>query len=110
MSDKETRGGRRENSGRHSTWNMGETKPIKVPVAIADKVMSAAREIDREEYHREFGLYKRSSTEVLDDITKLVALVELGEPGYSAKNAKKLIEGLKKAVRVWGDLEPKSEM
>lgn len=43
------RGGARENSGRKPKWNLGETKAIRVPVAIADTLLEIARRIDEGE-------------------------------------------------------------
>lgn len=40
------RGGARENSGRKPKWNLGETKAIRVPVAIADTILEIARRLD----------------------------------------------------------------
>lgn len=43
------RGGARENSGRKPKWNLGETKAIRVPVAIADTILEIARRLDEGE-------------------------------------------------------------
>jgi predicted RNase H-like HicB family nuclease len=43
------RGGARENSGRKPKWNLGETKAIRVPLAIADLLLEIARRIDEGE-------------------------------------------------------------
>lgn len=40
------RGGARENSGRKPKWNLGETKAIRIPVAIADTILEIARRLD----------------------------------------------------------------
>lgn len=40
------RGGQRANAGAKSTWNAGATKTIRVPIAIADKLLQIARQID----------------------------------------------------------------
>jgi hypothetical protein len=40
------RGGARENSGRKPKWNLGETKAVRVPVAIADTILEIARRLD----------------------------------------------------------------
>lgn len=98
MSQEETRGGRRENSGRPSTWNMGKCKPIKVPEAIADQVMASAREIDKTEYAKEFGHHRKTSDEKIKEIKDLIALVNQDEPGYTARNSKKLIRELMEIV------------
>ena len=43
------RGGARENSGRKPKWNLGETKAIRVPLAIADLLLEIAKRIDEGE-------------------------------------------------------------
>lgn len=43
------RGGARENSGRKPKWNLGETKAIRIPVAIADTILEIARRMDEGE-------------------------------------------------------------
>jgi hypothetical protein len=43
------RGGARENSGRKPKWNLGETKAIRVPVAIADTLLEIAKRLDEGE-------------------------------------------------------------
>jgi hypothetical protein len=40
------RGGRREGAGGKPTWNYGKTKPVRVPEALAEKVLEIARIID----------------------------------------------------------------
>ncbi len=43
------RGGARENSGRKPKWNLGETKAIRVPVALADALLEIAKRVDEGE-------------------------------------------------------------
>jgi len=43
------RGGRRENSGRKLKWNLGKTKAVRIPEAIADTIMEVAKRLDRGE-------------------------------------------------------------
>ena len=42
------RGGRREGAGSKPSWKHGKTKPVRVPVAIADRILEIARIIDEE--------------------------------------------------------------
>lgn len=42
------RGGRREGSGGKPTWKHGKTKPVRVPVALAEQVLEIARILDDE--------------------------------------------------------------
>lgn len=43
-----TRGGKREGSGGKPTWRYGKTKPVRVPVALAEKILEIARVLDEE--------------------------------------------------------------
>lgn len=45
-----TRGGKREGSGGKPTWKYGKTKPVRVPVALADKILEIARLLDGDEF------------------------------------------------------------
>ncbi len=44
-----TRGGRREGSGGKPAWKHGKTKPVRVPIALADKILEIARILDATE-------------------------------------------------------------
>lgn len=52
------RGGARENSGRKPKWNLGETKAVRIPVAIADTILEVARRIDEGEKPESFIIPK----------------------------------------------------
>lgn len=39
-------GGAREGAGRKASWQHGETQTIRVPVALADQVLTYARQLD----------------------------------------------------------------
>ena len=41
-----SRGGKRKGAGGVSTWNSGKTKVIRVPIALAEQVLSMARQLD----------------------------------------------------------------
>lgn len=41
-----TRGGARKGAGRLSPWNHGDTKTIRVPIALADQVLETAKKLD----------------------------------------------------------------
>lgn len=96
------RGGARENSGRKPKWNLGETKAIRVPLAIADLLLEIARRIDEGETlesilaQSEANILKLSSVDQLKNtdsltiphpqLTKLTlnVLIENEENGVSA--------------------------
>lgn len=42
------RGGRREGSGGRPSWKNGKTKPVRVPVVLAEKILEIARVLDEE--------------------------------------------------------------
>lgn len=43
------RGGARSNAGAKPKWNNGETKTIRVPKNLADKILEYARKLDNDE-------------------------------------------------------------
>lgn len=43
------RGGRRKGAGGKPSWKHGKTKPVRVPVALAEKILEIARILDEEE-------------------------------------------------------------
>jgi hypothetical protein len=59
------RGGARENSGRKPKWNLGETKAIRVPVAIADMLLEIAKRLDEGENPESIIIPKTASTILL---------------------------------------------
>ncbi len=44
------RGGYRRGAGRKAAWRHGETKTIRVPVALREQLLQIARQLDRGEY------------------------------------------------------------
>ena len=83
------RGGRREGSGGKPSWRNGKTKPIRVPVALADKILEIARVLDEE------GLGELESESKVLDLTGIaiysskdgptVRLVDLVRVGYEIR-------------------------
>ena len=49
-------GGYREGSGQKPKWNLGETKPIRLPVKLHQQIMGIARLLDSGQYTTEFLL------------------------------------------------------
>jgi hypothetical protein len=47
------RGGYRRGAGRKAAWKHGETKTIRVPVALREQLLEMARQLDRGEYFSE---------------------------------------------------------
>ena len=96
---KKARGGQREGAGRKPTWKMGRTKHIKVPEAIEDKVLIAARRIDQEEYKRSQGVEVIDLDEIIHKITKMVWAIESKQPGFVSHDAGWLIDEICKLIR-----------
>ncbi|MDJ0533502.1 MAG: hypothetical protein QNJ70_13600 [Xenococcaceae cyanobacterium MO_207.B15] len=44
------RGGYRRGAGRKAAWRHGETKTIRVPIALREQLLEVARQLDRGEY------------------------------------------------------------
>jgi hypothetical protein len=70
------RGGHRDNSGRKSSWASGcsieNTKLIRVPIAIADKVLESAHNIDAETLLDKVNLIKAIDNQELIERAKLI--------------------------------------
>jgi hypothetical protein len=74
------RGGARENSGRKPKWNLGDTKAIRVPVAIADTILEIARRLDDGEKLESIIIPKSAAT------TPELSADERGKSKSSAKD------------------------
>ena len=64
------RGGARENSGRKPKWNLGETKAIRVPLAIANLLLEIARCIDEGETLDSILLPSAANTPKLSSVAR----------------------------------------
>ena len=64
-----SRGGARKGAGRASPWNHGETKTIRVPIALADQVLEAAKNLDAG-YPLKIGPRSHDLDQVATDILK----------------------------------------
>lgn len=58
------RGGRREGAGGKPSWNYGRTKPVRVPIALADKILEIARVLDEQD--SEIELQAETGSKVID--------------------------------------------
>lgn len=102
------RGGYRTGAGGKSTWRYGKTKTIRVPEALAERILEIAREID------EVGDQVTSKTLDLTGIAILqsprgpvVRLVDLLKAGYDIK-PERIVKSLKPQVE--GDLKRKGDL
>ena len=93
-----TRGGKREGSGGKPTWRYGKTKPVRVPVALAEKILEIARVLDEE------GLESPVTSSKVIDLTGIaiysskdgptVRLADLLRMGYEIQ-PERLVRNLK---------------
>jgi hypothetical protein len=94
------RGGKRPGAGGRPSWNYGKTKPIRVPIALADIVIEIAKRLDRRgvEGLEELENVREPETESkIIDLTGIairstkdgpaVYLVDLVKAGYEIKPA-----------------------
>ena len=96
--DMTTRGGKREGSGGKPTWRYGKTKPVRVPVALAEKILEIARVLDEE------GLESPVTSSKVIDLTgiaiysskdgAMVRLMDLLRAGYEIQ-PERLVRNLK---------------
>ena len=96
--DMTTRGGKREGSGGKPTWRYGKTKPVRVPVALAEKILEIARVLDEE------GLESPVTSSKVIDLTgiaiysskdgAMVRLMDLLRAGYEIR-PERLVRNLK---------------
>lgn len=93
-----TRGGKREGAGGKPTWRYGKTKPVRVPVALAEKILEIARVLDEE------GLESPVTSSKVIDLTGIaiysskdgpvVRLADLLRMGYEIQ-PERLVRNLK---------------
>ncbi len=96
--DMTTRGGKREGAGGKPTWRYGKTKPVRVPVALAEKILEIARVLDEE------GLESPVTSSKVVDLTgiaiysskdgAMVRLMDLLRAGYEIR-PERLVRNLK---------------
>ncbi len=69
-------------------WNSGKTKPIRVPITLAERVLEYARALDD-------GGDLPFTDNSGDAIATIIAKVKAKEKGYTANSASALIKALK---------------
>lgn len=90
------RGGKREGAGGKFTWKHGKTKPVRVPIALADKILEIAKVLDEDELD-EPGLSVIDLTGIAILASKegpVVRLADLVRAGYIIK-PERLVRNLK---------------
>ena len=100
------RGGYREGAGGKPSWKHGKTKPVRIPIALEEKVLEIARILDEE------GL-PESSVQVLDltgiavmtsKYGPVIRLADLIRAGYRIK-PERLVRGLKASTDESSELD-----
>lgn len=71
-------------------WNNGETKTIRVPVKLADKILEIAHKIDNNEVSNDVNL--------LDNLLLIIEKIDNKEIGFKSNGAGKLIKELKSLI------------
>ena len=115
MVSKSNWGGYREGSGQKPKWNLGKTKPIRLPVKLHQQVTEFARLLDSGEYtieellscdiNPQFESVTQSNNESVTQSNKLKELVNSWkEKGKKTSNpkwfyAKKLLVELETVIR-----------
>jgi antitoxin component of MazEF toxin-antitoxin module len=79
-----TWGGQRPGAGNKFKWNSGETKAVRIPIAIADEVLEAAKAIDAGKHLVADDCVTHSSATRVDDEARYFATLE----GLEAANHK----------------------
>ena len=98
------RGGKREGSGGKPSWKHGKTKPIRVPVALADRIIEIARIID-EEGDSQVGTIDLSGVAIHQSkCGPVVRLADLLRVGYSIK-PERLARSLEARMRKESEIE-----
>ena len=97
------RGGKRLGAGAKPTWKNGTTRTIRVPIAIAEEVLTLARELDSDgsmEHNTKLKVLDLSGINILRFKGKsFISLQDLILSGYEIKPTKlaeKLIEEIYK--------------
>jgi hypothetical protein len=100
------RGGRREGSGSKPSWKHGKTKPVRVPEALAERILEIARILDEQG--------DPSSVSKVVDLTgvavlqsrngPVVRLADLIRVGYTIK-PERLIKSFQGQIKQKSDIE-----
>jgi hypothetical protein len=71
-----------------SKWRSGKTQTIRVPIALAEQILTLARQLDASEP-------LVSEDKITKSLRAIRHKIEAKEPGYRANSASKLISALK---------------
>lgn len=93
-----TRGGNRPGAGRKYKWISGETRTIRVPVILADKLLQIARLLDSGTIKFDQGvLTENNVSKTLRVATEVKVYQDNGEEMIKLSDFKRLMQALAKA-------------
>ena len=87
MSKHKNWGGKRAGSGQKPKWKMGETKPLRLPVALHDKVLEYARMLDESEGNLDFVTLSKDNDDSVTLSRKLAGFIEKWGDGIDARTS-----------------------
>lgn len=95
-----TRGGNREGAGRKFKWKSGETRTIRVPIAIADTVLQIAQALDSGTLTFENGVLKENKiSKTLRVATEIKVYQEGGEEVIKLSDFVRAMQAIAKAAK-----------
>lgn len=101
-----SKGGRRSTTW-SPAWNLGKTKVIRIPEAIADELMEIARHLDNGNKCLLQGKNENNNSHVTDDktliqIKEILEKIENKEPGFKSNSFGQGIKKLKEITKCIG--------
>lgn len=99
------RGGYREGAGGKPTWKHGKTKPVRVPVVLAEQVLEIARILDEEGEGATSKVIDLSGVAVLSSKHgPVIRLADLIRVGYRIK-PERLVKGIRATLERGSDID-----
>jgi hypothetical protein len=106
------RGGHREGAGAKPAWEHGKTKPIRVPITIAERVLEVAKAIDQGSFPQPDSLPKVIDLNGIAILRSngepVIRLVDLMRAGYEIRPERlgNLVrQAVRKDLKIKGDLD-----
>lgn len=94
------RGGNREGAGRRFKWRLGETRTIRVPIAIADMVLEIAQGLDKGTLTFNKGTLKENSqSKVVRFTHEMKVFQENGQDVIKLSDLARLMQALAKSAK-----------
>lgn len=94
------RGGNREGAGRRFKWQSGETRTIRVPIAIADMVLEIAQGLDKGTLTFDKGILKENSqSKVVRFTHEMKVFQENGQDVIKLSDLARFMQALAKSAK-----------